>query len=69
MRIKEKLIGIILIILGALPFLLKVERIGTVFTTNKILSYLTPGELVYQIVIIVLGIALIWSIRPRVESY
>ena len=68
MQIKEKLIGIILIILGALPFLLKIESISTFFTENKILSFFAPGEIIYQIVIIILGALLIWRIQPRVES-
>ena len=69
MKIKEKLFGIILVGLGALPFLLKIESIGTAFTSNKILSYLTPGEIVYQVAIIILGILLIWTVKPRLESY
>ena len=64
MNLKEKLIGIILIILGALPFLLKIEKISSWFTTNKILSFLSPGEIIYQIIIILLGILLIWRVRP-----
>jgi len=69
MRVKEKLIGIILVVLGALPFLLKIEKIGTAFTTNKVLSYIAPGEWIYQIIIIILGVLLIWTIRSRLESY
>jgi len=67
MPLKEKLLGMILIIIGALPFLLKIDKIADFFT-NKFLSYLIPGELVYQIVIIVIGIVLIWTIKPRFET-
>lgn len=68
MKLKEKLIGIILIVLGALPFLLKIERIGTTFSTNKILSYIAPGDWIYQIIIIILGISLVLTLRHRIES-
>ena len=46
MKIKEKIIGIILIILGALPFLLKIDKIGAFFLKYKFLTYLTPGEII-----------------------
>jgi hypothetical protein len=64
MNIKEKLIGIVLIVLGALPFLLKIKSISAWFTANKFLSFFSPGEIVYQIVIILLGILLIWKVKP-----
>jgi len=66
MAIKEKLIGIILIIVGALPFLLQIESVNQSLPAD-ILSYLAPGEIVYQIVIIALGVWLILRVRPRVE--
>jgi hypothetical protein len=64
MQIKEKIIGILLILLGALPFLLKINTISTWFTANKFLSFFSPGGIVYQIIIIILGILLIWTVRP-----
>ena len=66
MAIKEKLIGIILIIVVALPFLLQIESVNQSLPAD-ILSYLAPGEIVYQIVIIALGVWLILRVRPRVE--
>ena len=66
MAIKEKLIGIILIIVGALPFLLQIESVNQSLPAD-ILSYLAPGEIVYQIVIIALGIWLILKVRHRIE--
>jgi len=68
MRFKEKLIGIILIVLGALPFLLKIEKIANFFAKYKVLSYLVPGEWVYQIILIIVGILLIWKVRHRIET-
>ena len=66
MAIKEKLIGIILIVVGALPFLLQFESVNQSLPAD-ILSYLAPGEIVYQIVIIALGIWLILKVRHRIE--
>lgn len=67
MAFKEKLIGLILIIAGLFPFLLKVKAIGDAFSSYTFLSYLTPGEIVYQIIIILLGVLLIWKVRGKVE--
>ena len=67
MGIKNKLIGFILIILGVWPFLLKIEAVGTFFASYKFLEMLTPGEIVYQIALIVLGVLLIWSLKAKVE--
>ena len=66
MAIKEKLIGIILIVVGALPFLLQIESVNQSLPAD-ILSYLAPGEIVYQIVIIALGIWRILKVRHRIE--
>lgn len=67
MAFKEKLIGLILIIVGLFPFLLKIQAIGDAFSKYTFLSYLAPGEVIYQIIIAVLGILLIWKPRRRVE--
>jgi hypothetical protein len=67
MKIKEKIIGIILIILGALPFLLKIDKISSTFTKYKFLTYLVPGEIIYQLAIIILGVSLIWTLRSQLE--
>ena len=66
MAMKTKLIGLLIILLGAWPFLLKIEAIGVLFESYKFLDVLTPGEVVYQIVVIVLGALLLWTFRPRV---
>ncbi|MFA5174234.1 MAG: hypothetical protein WC438_03560 [Candidatus Pacearchaeota archaeon] len=68
MGAKEKIIGLIIIILGAWPFLLKISSVNTFFSTYKFLSVLTPGEIIYQIVIIVLGILLIWKPKPKYQE-
>jgi hypothetical protein len=68
MAMKNKLIGLILIIIGILPFLLKIQSIATAVEKYSFLSYLVPGELVYQIIIVILGAWLIWTVRPRVQT-
>ncbi len=70
MRLKEKLVGIIIIALGVWPFLLKIEQVGSFFASYKFLEMLTPGELVYQVALIVLGVLLIWSVgvRARIQA-
>lgn len=68
MGFKEKLIGLLLIVIGALPFLIKIKEVGEFFEQNSFLKVLTPGEIVYQIVLIILGVLLIITIRPRVET-
>jgi len=66
MTMKHKFIGLILIIIGVLPFLLKIQSVSDALTKYTFLSYLVPGEIVYQIIIIALGILLIWTVRPKV---
>ena len=68
MKLKEKLIGILLIALGAWPFLLKIESVGDFFSQYTFLEVLTPGEIIYQIVVIVLGAALIWRPKMKVQA-
>jgi len=64
---KEKIIGLILIILGALPLILKIEKINTPLSKINFLSYIIPGEMIYQVIIIILGILLIWKLKTRTE--
>jgi len=52
MTFKEKLVGLLLIILGAYHFLLKITSINTVLGKY---TWLLPGQAVYPIVIILLG--------------
>lgn len=54
--IKEKLIGFVLIVVGILPFLLKIQSINTAIGKS---AWLLPGGIVYQIIIILLGIMLL----------
>jgi len=68
MAMKNKLIGLILIIIGILPFLLKIQSISDSLTKYTFLSYLVPGEILYQVIIIALGAWLIWTVKPRVEN-
>ncbi len=67
MAIKEKLIGLVLIIVGAWPFLLKINLIGNFFSQYKFLEVMTPGEIIYQTIVIILGIMLLWKLKTRAE--
>lgn len=67
MAFKEKLIGILLVLIGLLPFLLKIKAVGDFFTKYTFLSYFAPGEIVYQIIIVVLGVLLLWRIKAKFE--
>jgi hypothetical protein len=60
---RGKLVGIFLVLLGAWPFLLKIDKISNFFSAYKFLEYLTPGEIVYQGVLIILGVLLLWRVR------
>lgn len=61
MGFKEKLIGVLLIALGALPWLLKIQAVN-----DKIGVYAAnPGEYLYQAVIIILGLFLLIKLKPR----
>ena len=68
MAIKNKLIGLVLISIGIFPLLLKIKAIADYFANYKFLLYLVPGEIAYQIIIILLGVFLIWKVKPRVQT-
>jgi len=68
MGFKEKIFGLILILLGAWPFVLKIESVNNFFSSYKFLSLLTPGEILYQFIVIAVGVLLIWNIKPKVET-
>jgi len=65
--IKQKLIGILIITIGALPFLLMIDSISAFFTQYSFLSFIMPGEIGYQVIIILLGVWLMFRIKSRVE--
>ncbi len=65
MAFKEKLLGIVLILIGIFPLLLKISSIAGSFAKYTFLSYLVPGEIAYQIILIIIGILLVWSRKPR----
>jgi len=65
MSFKEKLLGIVLILIGILPLLLKIKAIADSFAKYTFLSYLVPGEVIYQIILILIGILLVWSMKPK----
>jgi len=64
MAIQDKFIGIILVVLGALPFLLKIEKINGIVGNY---TWILPGEYVYQIAIIILGLLLLIQVKPKVH--
>jgi hypothetical protein len=64
MLIKAKIAGIILIIVGALPFLLNIGQVSAIFDKYKFLSFILPGGFGYQLLIILIGIWLFWKLKP-----
>ena len=62
MTAKEKIIGILIVLLGALPYLLKIKSIGTAMAKY---TFILPGQLAYQILLIVLGAFLIIEMRNK----
>ena len=66
---KEKLVGIIIILAGAFPLLMKLESFSTLITKYPFLSYVQAGEPVYQIIIILLGVLLLWTPKQKMYGY
>jgi len=69
MGAKEKLVGIILLIVGAFPLLMNITSISDSLKQYTFISYVMAGEPIYQIIIIILGILLLWSPKPKAYSY
>jgi hypothetical protein len=67
MALKEKLLGLILIIFGIFPLLLKIKSIANYFANYKFLSYLVPGEIAYQIILVLIGVLLVWKPKPKMN--
>ena len=65
MGAKEKLVGIILLIVGAFPLLMNITSVSDSLKQYTFISYLMAGQPIYQIILIILGILLLWSPRPR----
>lgn len=68
MGVINKIVGSILIILGALPLLLKIGSVAEWFSSYTFLNWIVPGEILYQLVLIVLGILLVVRIKPKVTT-
>jgi len=66
MPIKHKFIGFIIVIVGILPFLTKIPQIGTAIDKYKFLAAIVPGSIIYQAIIVILGLSLIWKFKPQV---
>ena len=64
MLIKAKLAGIFLVIIGALPFLFKMERFSSILNKYGFLSFILPGGIGYQVLIIAVGVWLFWKVKP-----
>ncbi|MGD2073227.1 MAG: hypothetical protein PVG65_07055 [Candidatus Thorarchaeota archaeon] len=56
MSFKTKIIGLVLIIIGALPFLLKIEAVNNLISKY---AWILPGGIVYQMMIMILGVLLL----------
>ena len=67
MGLKEKVIGILLIVVGAWPFLLMIEAVNEIIADWGLVNALTPGEIAYQVIVILLGVLLLISLKPRMQ--
>lgn len=64
-KFMEKVVGVILIVLGAIPFLLKIKTVAAGAAKLTWVSWFSPGNYVYQILIILIGLFII--IERKVE--
>jgi branched-subunit amino acid transport protein len=62
--IKEKISGIILILIAIIPFIVKNKWLAS-SSAESVLSYFIVGEIAYQALIILLGIMLVFGYRRR----
>lgn len=69
MSAKSNLIGIIIIIVGAFPLLLNIKSISDSLAPYTFLSYIQAGQPVYQMILILLGVLLLWNPRPKAYGY
>lgn len=69
MAAKEKIIGLLIVLVGAFPLLLKMKSIQDSLSQYPVLQYLNAGEPVYQIIIIILGVFLLLSFKPKDYNY
>ena len=68
MGFKEKIVGVLIVVMGAWPFILMITSVKDFVTRNPLLNYLSPGQPAYQIILIVLGAFLLWSPKPRMQQ-
>ncbi len=66
---KSALIGIVVIIVGAFPLLSNIASIKASLASYPFLSYIQAGQPLYQIIIILLGVLLLWNPRPKAYGY
>ena len=69
MGAKEKLVGIILLIVGIFPLLMNITSISDSLKQYTFISYLNAGGYIYQIVLIILGVLLLYTPRPKAYPY
>ena len=69
MGAKEKLVGIILLIVGIFPLLMNITSISDSLKQYTFISYLNAGGYIYQIVLIILGVLLLYTPRPNAYPY
>ena len=67
MPIKHKFIGFAIVIVGLLPFLTKVPPIAEAVEKYKFLTGIVPGSIIYQVIIVLLGILLLLKLRPNLS--
>lgn len=68
-RFKEKIVGILLIIIGLFPLLNGIKPVADSLSKYTWLSFFNSGGVVYQFVIVVLGVILVWEGRRYRRGY
>lgn len=66
---KQKFVGIILIIIGIYPLLNNIKPVAEYFSKYPWLSYFNGGGPVYQFVVVILGVILVWEMRRYRRGY
>lgn len=68
---KEKLFGIILIVVGAFPLLMNISSFSVYMKQYAWVSYVYSGQIAYayQAIIIILGVFLLLDFRRKAPAY
>ncbi len=65
--VKEKIIGLILIMVGILPFVINFS--SDKITNQELINNIVPGTIIYQVVLIILGIVLVLMRAKKIKRF